>query len=259
MVSIAPEVLSQTRALVPARIKRPVRWALDAWLSARHGRKLRRGTVELRRQAGAGAVSEELLADLRVAWGNEGWSADVSYLSAVTDRMLHATEDCLECGGGLTTLVAGVLAEIRGVTLWSLEDDEAWARHVTNRLTTLGVGNVTLWHTPLRNYGEFAWYDLAGRTLPPRFSYVFCDGPAIAKRPWPTTVHESWRMGVVPVLQERKIPFQEILLDDGDDPRSSELVRQWATLGVRTRIVDSPTGPFILGWPDDATPPPSRH
>jgi hypothetical protein len=205
--------------------------------------------AELRRQAQSGTVTEELLTDVHAAWGNESWSADVSYLSAVVARMLDTNEGCVECGCGLTTMVAGIIAETRGTTLFSLEQEEKWRREVAERLTMLNVGHVELWHTPLRDYGEFAWYDLADRTLPSQVSYVFCDGPAVGKEAWPAIVHSRWRMGVVPVLQERKVRFREILLDDGDDARAPELVAQWEGYGVRTKTVDTPSGPFVLGTP----------
>jgi hypothetical protein len=226
-------------------MKRELREATYVW----RRRKLRRAFVELRREAHGGAVSDEVLEDMRAAWGTEGWTADLPYLSALVERMLDAREDCLDCGSGLTTAIAGALAEIRGLNVWSLEQDAEWRRVLAGQLQMLGVGAVTLWHAPLRNYGEFAWYDLAGRTLPPRFSYVFCDGPAVAKSAWPPDVYSRWRTGVVPVLQGLEIPFKEILLHDGDDPRSPELMAQWAACGVRARIVDTSAKPFIVGRP----------
>lgn len=243
-----PPLKYRIRQAIPPPVKYQLRQAAAGW----RRRTLRRAGVELKRRARAGVVSDDVLADMRAAYGND-WAPDLPYLSAMVERMLDADEDCLDCGSGLTTLIAGALAEIPRVKVWSLEQDAGWSRVIAGQLKALGLPSVTLWHAPLRNYGEFTWYDLAGRTLPPRFSYVFCDGPAVVPSAWPPDVYSRWRMGVVPVLQGLKIPFKEILLHDGDDPRAPELMAQWAARGVRTRMVDSPEKPFLVGSPDDTT------
>jgi hypothetical protein len=247
-MTIPPRIKYRIHQAIPAPIKHRLRQVI----SGRQGKLLRAG-VELEKQARAGAVSDEVLAEMRAAWSND-WAPELPYLSALVERLLDAREDCLECGSGLTTLIAGAVAEARGVRVWSLEQDAGWCRVVARELQEFGLDSVTLWHAPLRNYGEFTWYDLGARVLPLRFSYVFCDGPAVIPGTWPADVYGRWRMGVVPVLQGLNIPFEEILLHDGDDPRAPELISQWAACGVRTRAVDAPGAPLIVGRPDHAMP-----
>ena len=94
---------SRARSLIPPQIRRQLREATYGWRRS----KLRRAFVELRREARGGVVSDEVLADVHTAWGTEGWTADLPYLSALVERMLDAGEDCLDCGSGLTTAIAG--------------------------------------------------------------------------------------------------------------------------------------------------------
>lgn len=237
------------RRLISAPVKRLLLPLVTSLRATRRTWRLRRGVARLRREAAAQAVSGETLSDLREAWGNLSYSADLSYLIQVARACLAPPGPFLECGSGLTTLVAGTILDVRGAELYSLEDEEDWHRQVASELSRLGVGSVRLVHGPLRDYGPFAWYDLEGVALPSAFSHLFCDGPAIFKDRWPPAVHARWRSGVVPVLQDRGVAVGEILLDDASDNRSAELRRQWEERGMVTEVVHTPTGAHIVARP----------
>ncbi|MGH7561038.1 MAG: hypothetical protein ACRENB_08455 [Gemmatimonadales bacterium] len=232
-----------------ALLRPPVRLLRSLLVAARRRRALHRLATELRRQSKGGAIDPALLLAMREAWGNKAFSADPAYLEAIAHRTLVAEGPCLECGSGLTTVVCGIVAESRGITIWSLEQSEEWYERVVADLRLLGVRSVVPWHAPLEEHEGFAWYEMRGRRLPSYFSHVFCDGPAVGPKRWPPAVHARWRAGVVPVLQSEGIRFGEIVLDDADDPRSAELRRLWADRGVTTSVIDTPTGPLIVGRP----------
>jgi hypothetical protein len=229
-------------------VKRPLRPLVGHVRAFLRRRALRQGARDLRREVAAGAISRATLSRLREAWGNPGYSADLEFVAVVADAALTAGGPCLECGSGLTTLVAGIVTGERGLGLYTLEENERWLGEVADTLRDVGVHHVKGYHTPLRSYGEFAWYDLEEVALPPAFACVFCDGPAIWREAWPAEVHGNWRVGLVPVLAERGVQVGKILLDDADDGRSATLRRQWEQMGMRTEIVATETGPYLRAY-----------
>jgi hypothetical protein len=240
------QLLDHIRPLVPAALKRPVRQLLESWETSRRSRALQRAVAALRREVQAGAISPALWPELREAWGNTAFSADAGYLAEIAARALARRGPVLECGSGLSTLVLGVIADTRQARVWSLEQDGEWLRLVSGMLAQFAVRRVALWHTPLVLRGDYAWFDLAGRDLPRAFLHVFCDGPAVLSH-WPAPIHLAWRRGVVPELLQLGIGFDEIVLDDADDPRCGALCEYWSQLGVTTRVVQTASGPFVIG------------
>ncbi len=186
---------------------------------------------------------------MRSAWGNEGWSADLEFLRALAQRMLEVTGSVLECGSGLTTLVAGVLAERAGVHVLSLEQDPFWAKLVQSRLSRFGISAVTLVHVPLRTYEGFLWFDVSELRLPGSFEFVICDGPAIYGHAEP--YQTAWRVGLLPVLRDRGVQIGEVLLDDADDIRAAALQANWEREHrVRVKASHTPTGNYLVARPE---------
>jgi len=186
---------------------------------------------------------------MRRAWGNEAFCADIDFLAQTAVRALRGPGPFLECGSGISTIVAAALAHRHGGRVWSLEQDRAWYERIRATLGELGITNVTLWYAPLSKRGDFVWFDLQGRSLPSAFSHVFCDGPAVFETAWEEPFCSSWRSGVVPVLEDAGIRFDEILLDDAGDPRAELLCRRWRIAGLATSVVPATTGSFILARP----------
>src|SRR5207302_10990097 len=69
-----------------------------------------------------------LLDELRAAWDNEGFTADIDYLAEVARHAAQTPGPVLECGSGLTTLLLGALAGRRGVGGGALGTGPRW-RH----------------------------------------------------------------------------------------------------------------------------------
>jgi hypothetical protein len=241
--------LDGLRSHIPSFLKRPVRRVLDAWDTETRWRALQRHVRSLRADVGRKALPSELVADICDAWGNKGFAADVGYVTEVAKRVFSSGGPFLDCGSGLSTIVAGAIATQRGSRVISLEQDLEWFSYLRGKLTKLGLSSVELIYAPLRGYDDFAWFDIEAVTFPSAFTHVFCDGPAVWGREWADPMRSNWRAGVVPLLQRRGIRFDEILLDDSDDRRCERLRETWRALGVESRIVDSPTGGFVLANP----------
>src|SRR5437763_528969 len=116
-----PVTLETFKQYVPGPLKQAARTAWQRqqlrW-AMRHLRALPTGAVPQR----------QLLVELRAAWDNDGYTADIDYLAEVARLAAVTPGPVLECGSGLTTLLLGALAGRRGVEVWSLEHDVAWRR-----------------------------------------------------------------------------------------------------------------------------------
>lgn len=165
--------------------------------------------------------------ELVYGWGNAGFSSEPEYLDAVAAEAAATRGAILECGSGLTTLVLTTIAAGEGRAVWSLEADPDWCRTIQLALGRLGL-SAELRLAPLRNYGDFDWYDVESLELP-LFSLVVCDGPAGRTR--------GGRFGLVPVLRDRLDVGCTILLDDAERPGEREVLRRWdAEAGLRHEL-----------------------
>jgi hypothetical protein len=179
----------------------------------------RRAMGDLARLQPGEIPSRELLKKLRLGWDNQGFDAKLDYLEEIIKRGMTTEGPVLECGSGLTTLVLGQLAGRRKVQTWSLEHNVDWYRRVSNAVARNHVPGVNLLLAPLREYGQFKWYDPPLGEMPAQFSLVICDGPPI--------LANGGRYGLLPVLGDR-LAGAVILFDDARKPGQPEVLRRWA-------------------------------
>lgn len=191
---------------------------------------LSRSIARLSRARAPGAYST-LWTDAIYGWGNEKWSAEERYLAEVVRSAERTDGPILECGSGLTTLLLGAVAARTGVQVHALEHNAEWHGRVTQSMRDFGMRNVTAHLTPLRDFGDYDWYDVSLATLPRGFTFVICDGPPASTR--------GGRSGMIPTMHDKLARACEILLDDLVRPAEQELVRRWvlelgATAETRT-------------------------
>lgn len=146
-------------------------------------------------------------------WSNGGWTGNPRYLREVAVRCHQSDGPILECGSGLTTLIAAVYGRF---PCWSLEQREVSRRRVERVARWAGLTVHTLL-VPLEAMDGFTWYSVPSQ-LPDHFSLVICDGP-------PGTT-EGGRYGLMPILGDR-IAGGTIILDDTDRIEEQDIVRRW--------------------------------
>jgi hypothetical protein len=207
------------------------RWITD--------RQVGRAVRLLRRQADLGPCD---LRRLRNAWGNEGFSADLRYLTETMRLIRDTPDDVLECGTGATTLIAGALAEHFGFRVYSLEQETGWASAVKEVLSRHGLHRVTVLHAPIRRYGDYAWYDTLNLCLPQHFGVVICDGPFVSMQHG-EPAYSNWRYGVLDCLARTHSSFETLLLDDVEEPRAPAMLQKWSErFGTSVKIVHDVDG-----------------
>ena len=169
-------------------------------------------------QAVSGEVRFETLAALRGAWGNP-FTPPPELLLEGCRRALLSASGVLECGSGLTTVLLTVICEARKIPFAALEHDANWFEIARTALSYLGISGGHLRHAPLKEFGEFAWYDCRTAVLPPSFDFVLCDGP-------PGSTHGG-RYGLLPIMASRLAPGCVVLLDDADREGEQAVLKRW--------------------------------
>lgn len=209
------EVRTVARKVLPASMRRP--------LSRAHRRFVFRQAMRSFLRAPAASVTprNQVLHELIYGWGNESWSAMDEYLVACIQNALVTKGPILECGSGLSSLVVGAIAKQQGVEHWVLEHSPEWAAKVQAHLDRYGIDSARVCVAPLKNYGEFDWYDPPVDSLPASFGLVICDGPPY----W----NKGGRFGLVPVLRSRLTAECVILLDDAARVQERTIANRWAT------------------------------
>lgn len=228
----SPVILRKLKRLVPARLKRAAKAAL---LERTFGRALRQvAALPL-----GEAPSRQLLEELQIGWGNEGFAARSDYLEEVAARAANVKGPILECGSGLTTMLLGLLAGRRGVETWSLEHIPQWHARVTATLERHHIPKVRVCLAPLRDYEGFSWYDPPLAEMPLDFHLVVCDGPPGATL--------GGRYGLLPVMNERLSAGSLVMLDDANREGEAEVLERWSSetqLSIDMR--ETSTGAFAL-------------
>lgn len=227
--------------------------ALRSW----HRRHIfHRAMREILELPGDGVVPKELLARAIYGWGFESGSMKHEYASALLGRAIDVDGPILECGSGVSTILLGVVAHLRGNHVWSLEHSEFWANRVRSTLHRYGLNSVTVCERPLRDYGEFTWYDPPHPSMPDDFALVVCDGP-------PACVGNQTpggRYGLLPVMRSHLRPGCTILLDDADRLGEQQVLARWAAelgWGYRVEGVEKPFGVVVV--PPDVERPSHGH
>lgn len=163
-----------------------------------------------------------LFKDLIDGWGNSDFVATEEYLAACVTHALNSSGPTLECGSGLSTVLMSAVAKKRGHAHWVLEDSPDWATKVFSLIRKYSLDSaVSFCVKPLRDYGDFCWYDPPLESMPGDFDLVICDGP-------PGTT-KGGRYGLVPIMKEHLKSGCVILLDDAGREGERAAAARWET------------------------------
>lgn len=141
-------------------------------------------------------------------WGNSSMAAGEDYAKACMEWGFQANQNIIECGSGLSSLLAAAAGMKNNTFIYSLEDHEYWAQKMQDLAQKHGLTNLTVLHAPITDYGDFAWYNPDESLLPNRIDVALCDGPLGSTK--------GGRIGLLPRMHTRFTKDTTVLLDDFD-------------------------------------------
>ena len=125
--------------------------------------------------------------------------------------------------------------------VFALEQDRTWAEILSHRMRRYHVKNVHVLYAPLRDYGDFSWYEVPPELADQAFGLVICDGPTRKTR--------GGRYGLLPIMATNLLPGCEILLDDMGRPEEQEALASWeSNFPVRGRLVCEADPYAVIVW-----------
>lgn len=180
-----------------------------------------------------GTMTDAQIMVLLKAWGDDGFSADPSYISRMLKLM--NTGPVFECGSGATTLIENELGRRHGFKIFALEQDAGYAKWMADR----EFEAATVIHAPLKQAQDYVWYDFA-ESLPMHFPLVICDGPYVDKS-LGEQIYSGWRYGVMPWLKKTGRTFDTMLLDDViSHEKAAGVLERWKReFGVKVEVFDT--------------------
>jgi hypothetical protein len=185
-------------------------------------------------------------------------SANVEYLEEAIRLATQVEGPILECGSGLTTLMFGLLAKRRDVIIWTLEHLPEWHELMRKTLSAYGISNVRLCLAPLRDFGDFTWYDAPADQMPLGFRLVVCDGPPGMSSPSVKKAAGA-RYGLLPVLGRHLAPSCVVLLDDAGREEEAGVIERWRQeYRVRATVVGNDHRFSVIRLPHDHLLAPSK-
>jgi hypothetical protein len=177
-----------------------------------------------------------VLKDLIYGWGNEAWSALDEFLAGCIEHAMLTEGPVLECGTGLSTVLLGVVAKKQNLNHYALEHKPEWAPKVQTRLNSYHLDTV-IHAKPLKDYGDYCWYDLTFDEMPESVALVVCDGPPRRTK--------GGRFGLIPVMKDRLKSGCVILLDDAERKEELDIAKRWQTELETTFNVHGKLKPYI--------------
>lgn len=155
---------------------------------------------------------------IKLSWFNPGFTASVGYLLKMIDLYMECNGSILECGTGISTVLGSIIAKKKNLEMISLEHRDDSYQHMLHTLSELKINNFNVFKSPLKNHGDFEWYDLDGIS-PRNVGLVICDGP-----PWHT---KGGRYGLMPLMMPYFNNGCKILLDDTYRRSENRIISKW--------------------------------
>jgi len=161
----------------------------------------------------------KFISQLVYYWGNSSMASGTEYATRCIETGNIPNAIIYECGSGLSSLLAAGAGKANGTSVYTFEDHPEWALKMKRFATKFKLNNLHIFHTPLKSYGSFEWYDVGNCNLPKPANVVLCDGPP--------GFTQGGRYGLFPVMLEYFNEETTIVLDDFNRLEEKNIADKW--------------------------------
>ena len=132
--------------------------------------------------------TDDTFIDLFRTWNNE-WASSPELLAACFEIARQYKTPVLEFGSGLSSLVMAAA----GANVYALEHDWVWYEKITRIKNALSLDNLTVKYAPIRDYGDFRWYDIDQLPDTREYGIMLVDGPPrdVGRKGFDVLVHSD--------------------------------------------------------------------
>ena len=154
---------------------------------------------------------------IRFFYGNTSWTANSEYICLVIGYIINSNNrNIIELGSGLTTIIFSLISKKYKIKYFAIENNNIYYQHMNRLFDRLNIDKTNIQYTPLKNYGDYYWYDIKKlKLVEESLNLVICDGPP------QTTI--GGRFGLVNLIN-KLTKNGLIILDDANKDKQKNLL-----------------------------------
>jgi len=192
--------------------------------------------IRAARAASAGAIPDDIVAEICETWGDPGLTGGDGYLRALLVEAQKAHGNILQCGADLTTLLVAIAVERRGVRLWALESSAHAASALRSWLTQYELPQAHVISAPADLTEAGVGYVLDTERLPGPFSLVVCEA---------SDAHPGSARRLLPRIADKLHPDAVTLARGVRRRRDVEFLAGWSRDNKASFVVKGKKDPFV--------------
>lgn len=185
------------------------------------------------------APDDDLISKLFAAFGDPLSHGQRAYVQRCLAEATRATGPILQCGGGLLSVLIGMLcqqSEHPGKRLWVFEHDPHWGSLVRSWLHAREIKHAHIISAPAEQFDGYVWYVLDPARLPDNFALVLSE--ASSALPGSTR-------GVVTRMARHLGDRCVILGHNARRPRDLKFLADWAKSQGAPFVVAEGVNPYL--------------
>ena len=153
---------------------------------------------------------------VRFGYGNLPWTAREDYIFNLIKFETKVDNSIIELGSGLTTLILSTIIKSKKKNFLAVENNYEFFLNTQKYLKKFKLDESNLRYIPLKDYGDFEWYDISKSNISNQLDLIICDGP-------PSTT-KGGRLGIIKILNLLSVGGF-IIIDDANRKGEQKVIK----------------------------------